>query len=91
MLAPVLPLSLLDRDVRATVASVDWHRLSEPEAKRLRELGLDEGIGVEMVHRTTIGGGPVAVRIGRMTVALRRHVANAVHVVPAVDPGKATR
>lgn len=83
MLAPSLPLSLLARDLRATVESVEWHRLTDPEAKRLRELGLDEGVVVEMIHRATIGGGPVAARIGRMTVALRRHVASAIHVVPA--------
>lgn len=65
------------------VDSVDWHALAEPEARRLRELGLDEGVEVELLHRSgLLGRGPVACRIGRMTVALRRHVAAAIHVLP---------
>lgn len=64
----------------ATVAAIDWARLSVPEARRLRELGFDEGVGVEVLHRSMIGKGPIACRIGRMTVALRRTVAGAIHV-----------
>ena len=76
-----LPLARLLRKKRGTVAAVDWHLLSEPERRRLRELGLDEGVEVELLHRSgLLGGGPVACRIGRMTVALRRHVASAIHV-----------
>lgn len=73
----------LPRQKPGTVADVDWSALSEPEARRLRELGLDEGVEVELLHRSgLLGGGPVACRIGRMTVALRRHVAAAIHVAP---------
>lgn len=68
---------------RAMVTAIHWDRLSEPEARRLRELGMDEGVEVEMVRRGGILGGPLACRIGRMTVALRRHVALAVTVEPA--------
>ncbi|WP_315762896.1 FeoA family protein [Sphingomonas sp. Y38-1Y] len=82
MLSPTLSLVQLSRDARAVVQAVDWQSLSVPEARRLRELGLDEGVGVEMVHRSGLGGGPVACRIGRMTIALRRHVARAIHVAP---------
>lgn len=65
----------------ATVSSVEWSALSEPEARRLRELGLDEGVEVEVLHRSGfLGRGPLACRIGRMTIALRRHVAAAIHV-----------
>ncbi|OYY71909.1 FeoA family protein [Sphingomonas sp. 28-63-12] len=66
----------------ATVAAVDWARLAPPEARRLRELGFDEGVGVEVLHRARLGGGPIACRIGRMTVALRRAVAGAIQVSP---------
>ncbi|TKD52864.1 FeoA family protein [Sphingomonas baiyangensis] len=83
MLSPTFPLSRLAPEQRGTIESVDWAALSEPEAKRLREFGIDDGVAVEMVHRATLGGGPIACRIGRMTVALRRRVADAVHVVPA--------
>ncbi|TGX53255.1 ferrous iron transport protein A [Sphingomonas gei] len=76
-------LAQLPRLKPGTVAGVDWHALSEPEGRRLRELGLDEGVEVEMLHHSGfLGRGPVACRIGRMTVALRRHVAAAIHVSP---------
>lgn len=78
------PISLhhLLRSQRGVVSDVAWDSLSVPEARRLRELGLDEGVEVELLHRAGMLGGPIACRIGRMTVALRRHVANAVHVHP---------
>ena len=81
--AAPLVLAALPRASRATVATIDWAALSPPEARRLRELGLDEGVVVELLHRATFGSGPIACRIGRMTVAIRRHVAFAIHVVPA--------
>lgn len=67
----------------ATIRAIDWAELSERDARRLRELGFDEGVVVEPLH----GGGlfardPIAVRIGRMTVAIRRAHAAAI----AVDP-----
>jgi len=83
-LSPPIPLAELPRQRHGTVAAVDWQRLAAPEAKRLRELGLDEGVEVELLHRAGMFGGPLACRIGRMTVALRRHVAGAIHVAPAV-------
>ena len=78
------PVSLekLPRHAHATVAQIDWTRLSVPEARRLRELGFDEGVDVEVLHRATLGQGPIACRIGRMTVALRRAVAGAIQVSP---------
>ena len=72
-----LPLARAARNVPATVASIDWSSLDPSEARRLREFGLDEGVEVELVKRNGWLGGPAAVRIGRMTVALRRHVAEA--------------
>lgn len=64
----------------AIVAAIDWSRLAVPEARRLREFGFDEGVDVEVLHRAALGRGPIACRIGRMTVALRRTVAGAIHV-----------
>ena len=80
-----LSLSVLPRNAPATVAGVDWARLAPPEARRLRELGFDEGVGIEVLHRSAVGGGPIACRIGRMTVALRRSVAAAIRVTPDQD------
>ena len=77
---PLLSLESLPQRQRATVSAIDWAHLSTPEARRLRELGFDEGVGVEVLHRASLGKGPIACRIGRMTVALRRAVAGAVHV-----------
>jgi ferrous iron transport protein A len=51
----------------------------------LRELGFDEGVGVEVLHRASLGKGPIACRIGRMTVALRRAVAGAILVSPVTQ------
>lgn len=85
MSAPVkVPVSLetLPRRQHATVAAIEWNRLAAPEARRLRELGFDEGVDIEVLHRARLGQGPIACRIGRMTVALRRAVAGAIHVSP---------
>jgi ferrous iron transport protein A len=54
--------------------------MAAPEARRLREFGFDEGVRVEILHRATLFRGPLACRIGRMTVALRRSVAAAITV-----------
>jgi ferrous iron transport protein A len=81
--SPSPNLESLPRHQPATVESIDWSRLAPPEARRLRELGFDEGMSVQVLHRARFGGGPIACRIGRMTVALRRAVAAAIHVSTA--------
>lgn len=83
-MTPLLDLESLPRHQLATVETIDWARLADPEARRLRELGFDEGVGVQVLHRARFGRGPIACRIGRMTVALRRAVAGAIKV--SVDP-----
>ena len=75
-------LESLPRHQRGVVATIDWARLGGPEARRLREFGFDEGVDVEVLHRASLGRGPIACRIGRMTVALRRAVAATIHVAP---------
>ena len=81
-IAPALSLESLPRFQRAVVSTIEWDRLGAPEARRLRELGFDEGVGVEVLHRAGLRGGPIACRIGRMTVAIRRAVAATIHVAP---------
>ncbi|MEH3046043.1 FeoA family protein [Sphingomonas adhaesiva] len=73
-------METLPRHAPAIVAAIDWSRLAVPEARRLRELGFGEGVAVEVLHRSRFGGGPIACRIGRMTVALRRAVAASIQV-----------
>lgn len=68
---------------RALVTSVDWGSLEESEAARLRHFGFDEGVAVEPLHLGPFGRDPLAIRVGRMTVAIRRIHARAVRVVPA--------
>lgn len=64
----------------ATVSAIDWAALSDGDGKRLRNLGFDEGVEVEALHAAPWGKDPLAVRIGRMTVAMRRAQAGAVSV-----------
>jgi ferrous iron transport protein A len=50
----------------------------------LRALGFDAGVTVEPLHRGVFGSrDPIAVRIGRMQVALRRTQAAAIEVETA--------
>ena len=64
----------------AHIAAIDWDALSAGEARRLRELGFDEGVEVEALHHGPFGLDPIACRIGRMTIALRRATASAVRI-----------
>jgi len=66
---------------RAEITSVDWDVLAPEEAKRLRALGIDVGARVAISHRGIFTGrDPIALMIGRMTVALRRVHAKAMTV-----------
>ena len=75
-----LQLDQLPFRTPATVTGIDWSRLSESDARRLRNLGFDEGVRVEALHAAPFGKDPLAVRIGRMMVAMRRAQARAVTV-----------
>lgn len=67
----------------ATVTDIRWTALTPAEASRLRNLGLDEGVRIEALHGGPIGRDPLAVRIGRMTVAIRRAHAQTISVETA--------
>ena len=86
MNAPFQPDSVsLDQlavGTKARVSSVGWDGLDESEACRLRHFGFDEGVTVEPLHLGPFGRDPIAVRVGRMTVAIRRRHAGAIRVVP---------
>ena len=65
----------------ARITAVDWSCLVPEEAQRLRALGLDDGAKVRLAYRGVFAGrDPLAVEIGRMTVALRRAHARAMTV-----------
>jgi len=58
---------------RAEIVAIDWPALAPDEAKRLRALGVDLGARVAVAHRGVFGGhDPIALLIGRMTLAVRR-------------------
>ncbi|MEJ7926055.1 FeoA family protein [Sphingobium sp. AN641] len=65
----------------AYIDVIDWDLLSSSEGQRLREFGLCEGASVEALHHGgLLGRGPIACRVGRMTIAMRRAHAAAVTV-----------
>jgi len=66
---------------RAEIVAIDWPALAPDEAKRLRALGVDLGARVAIAHRGVFGGhDPIALMIGRMTLAVRRSHAAAMTV-----------
>lgn len=78
-------LDKLPLNTGGAILAVDWDRLEERDARRLRELGVDEGVPVEKLHKGPFGIDPIACRIGRMTVALRTAQAAAIIVGPSKD------
>ena len=60
---------------------MDWAQLVPEEAPRLRALGIDSGAKVALAYRGVFAGrDPLALEIGRMTIALRRVHARAMTV-----------
>ena len=86
MTAPLAPETIsLDRlalGSKARVAAIQWTLLEAGEAARLRHFGFDEGVAVEPLHLGPFGRDPIAIRVGRMTVAIRRKHAGAIQVTP---------
>jgi ferrous iron transport protein A len=81
-----MTLDLLPIGQSARITAVDWSSLVDEEAQRLRALGLDTGAKVSVAHRGILAGrDPLAITVGRMTVALRRVHAKAMQVeeIPA--------
>ena len=76
-----MTLDTLPPLTRAEITGVDWSVLAPDEAKRLRALGIDQGALVAVAHRGIFAGkDPLAIMVGRMTVALRRVHARAMTV-----------
>lgn len=77
----VMTLDNLPIGRSARIITVDWSSLAGEEGQRLRALGLDEGARVAVSHRGVFGArDPLAITIGRMTVAVRRAHALAMQV-----------
>lgn len=76
-----MTLDMLPPRRRAEIVAVDWAALAPDEAKRLQALGIDAGTRVAIAHRGIFAGrDPIALAIGRMTVAIRRAHARAMTV-----------
>ena len=76
-----MTLDLLPLGCSARIVAVDWTTLAGEEGQRLRALGIDAGAEIAIAHRGVFGGSdPLAVTIGRMTVALRRSHARAMQI-----------
>lgn len=80
MTGPIIPLDQLQLGICARIAAIDWDSLGEKEASRLRHFGFDEDVMVEPLHLGPFGRDPLAVRVGRMTVAIRKAQARAIKV-----------
>jgi len=83
-------LTALPLNQPAYVDTVDWAAMSEKDGKRLREFGLCEGVGIELLHRAGwLRPGAHACRVGRMIVAMRAGHAAAISVRmgPTADGG----
>ncbi len=76
-----MTLDGFDSERSARITSVDWAALAEDESKRLQALGVDEGAEVAIMHRGIFGTrDPIALRLGNMTIAIRRAHATAITV-----------
>ncbi|PNU03519.1 FeoA family protein [Novosphingobium guangzhouense] len=76
-----MTLDMLPIGRSARIVAVDWSALVQEEARRLRALGLEEGARIAVSHRGILGGrDPIAITVGRMTVAVRRAHAAAMEV-----------
>ncbi len=74
------PIEQLRPGEIATITAIDREGLDHATATRLHELGFDEGVDVELLHRAPLGGDPLALRVGNMVVALRCAMAQLIEV-----------
>ena len=79
-------LSELKIGETSTIQGFDTSRIDDKEfaadlEDRLLEIGFEEGLAVELLHQGPINRDPIAVKIGNMTVALRRVEADAIILI----------
>ena len=82
-------LDQLSLKQNAEIVAIDWTAISDGEGRRLRALGIDEGIAVEKLHKGMFGlNDPIALKVGRMMIAVRKSHARAISVTvtPATVP-----
>ncbi|MEO1046269.1 MAG: FeoA family protein [Pseudomonadota bacterium] len=68
----------------AEITDISWDQLSDDEGRRLRALGIYEGQRVAVRHRGMFfGRDPIALDIGRTTIAIRRMHAKLIGIARA--------
>ena len=67
----------------ATIVAIDRDGCDPVTARQLHEMGFDEGVDIELLHRAPFGGDPMALRVGNMVVGLRKALAAMIVVEPA--------
>jgi ferrous iron transport protein A len=84
-----MPLGAAKKGFRGVIVAVGFpasrerpiaDEFNEELERRLLEIGFVEGARIEILHEGLIGGDPIAIRVDDMSVALRRHEANAILV-----------
>lgn len=76
-----MTLDRLGIGAKARIKEIAWETLAAEEAKRLCALGIDIGAEIAVAHRGIFGtADPIALRLGNMTIALRRLHARAIVV-----------
>ena len=76
-------LDLLSLQQPAEVVAIDWSAISDNEGRRLRALGIDKGVSVEKLYKGMFGmNDPIALKVGRMMIAVRKSHAKAIWVSP---------
>jgi ferrous iron transport protein A len=73
----VIPLSSLPRGRRARISAIEG---GEAFARKLLEMGVEEGQEVAIMHKGPLGGDPLAIRMHDRTIALRRRDASHIAV-----------
>lgn len=75
----------LPAGVPAIITDIDRSACGDLVWRRLHEMGFDEGVDVEVLHKAPLGD-PIALRVGNMTIAIRRAEAALVIVETGVAP-----
>lgn len=57
--------------IPAIITGIDRAACGDTVWRRLHEMGFDEGVDVEVLHKAPLGD-PIALRVGNMTIAIRR-------------------
>ena len=57
--------------IPAIITGIDRAACGDTVWRRLHEMGFDEGVDVEVMHKAPLGD-PIALRVGNMTIAIRR-------------------